>query len=87
MMNTSIFKPVKRWTGTRSGSLNSKSDHVSISYMKVLTPKQADYVYGQCKNEGIIGTEKMYKCDWNNKEKANSKLNPYGYAMLYDFDL
>ena len=52
-----------------------------------MTAKQADYLSIKCKNEGIIGIEQVYECEWNNEEKADSKLNPYVCAMLDDFKL
>ena len=42
-----------------------------------ITETQGHYVCIKCKNEGIIGSEQAYECDWNNEEKADSNLNPY----------
>ena len=40
------------------------------------------------KDDGIIGTEQMYECKWNNIEKnTDAKLNSYECAMLNDFEL
>ena len=55
--------------------------------MKGLRAKQADYVYRKCKNYCIIGTKQVYECEWNNEEKADSKLYSHECSMLNDFKL
>ena len=50
--------------------------------MKGLTPKQAEYKYGKCQNEGIIGSEQVYECESNDKQQFDLKLNLYECAIL-----
>ena len=52
-----------------------------------MNTKQAEYVYSNCKNEEVIGSEQVYKCEKYNKTKVDLQLNPYEYGMLNDFEL
>ena len=63
-------------------SLYNKSHHVIISCKESFTAKQEKYVYSKCKNEGIIGTEEMYECEGNDKEKSVLNLIPRNALCL-----